>query len=577
MKLTLRVVAATTSALALASTTVQAQTRRPNIVVIVADDMGYADIGVHGSKDIPTPNIDAMAAGGIRFTDAYVSGAYCGPTRAGLMTGRYPQRFGQEFNIGQAMESHREAGLPLEERTLADHLKAAGYRTALFGKWHLGSAPRFHPLRRGFDEFFGFLTGAHGYLGVGAQTNAIYDGEQRATSMTYLTDTLAARAVEFIQRNRERPFFLYLAFNAVHTPLQATDKYLSRFQNIADPTRRTYAAMLSAMDDGIGRTLAALRDQQLDDNTLIFFFSDNGGPLRANTWNGSSNAPLRGQKAQTWEGGIRVPFIMRWKGRLPEARTEARPIIQLDVLPTALAAAGVSIKAEWRLDGVNLLPFLTGTRSDAPHDALYWRMGGIMAIRKGDWKLVKMYEGGNADEPSKLTLEGAQLFNVASDKSEQNDLTAAQPAKVAELSGTWLRWQEQLRTPAWEPPQGYRGARLSCLDESLARPLDAYAGTWRGSFGAVTDFVWEQRADGTGTIRIGANPAATPTRVVHVSADSLVADVTEPVNSGRGGAQMVTLRLINYVCGDQLRGVVQTTRPDNTVGRSPYSAKRSQQ
>jgi arylsulfatase A-like enzyme len=309
----------------LVASTVHAQQRQPNIVVIVADDMGYADIGVHGSKDIPTPNIDALAAGGIRFTDGYVSGPYCGPTRAGLMTGRYPQRFGQEFNIGLAMDEHRDVGLPLEERTLADHLKGAGYRTALFGKWHLGSAPPFFPLRRGFDEFFGFLAGAHTYIAVGAPTNRVYDGEQQATSMTYMTDTLASRAVEFIQRNRARPFFLYLAFNAVHTPLQASEKYLSRFQNIADPTRRTYAAMLSAMDDGIGRTLAALREQQLEENTLIFFFSDNGGPLGAAAWNGSSNTPLRGQKAQTWEGGIRVPFIIRWKGKLPEGkRTRVR-------------------------------------------------------------------------------------------------------------------------------------------------------------------------------------------------------------------------------------------------------------
>ena len=573
MRLGYRVVAATTSALALAAAAVQAQARRPNIVVIVADDMGYADIGVHGSKDIPTPNVDALAAGGIRFTDGYVSGPYCGPTRAGLMTGRYPQRFGQEFNIGQAMEAHREVGLPVEERTLADHLKAAGYRTALFGKWHLGSAPRFRPLQRGFDEFFGFLAGAHGYLGVGAQTNLIYDGEQPATAMTYLTDTLAARAVEFIQRNRARPFFLYLAFNAVHTPLQATDKYLRRFQHIAEPTRRTYAAMLSAMDDGIGRTLAALRDQELDENTLIFFFSDNGGPLGANGWNGSSNAPLRGQKAQTWEGGIRVPFIIRWKGRLSAGRSDTRPIIQLDVLPTALAAADVSVKPEWKLDGVNLLPFLTGARSDAPHDALYWRMGGIMAIRKGDWKLVKMYEGGNADEPSRLTLEGAQLFNIARDKSEQNDLSKTQPARVAELSSAWVHWRDQLRTPAWAPPQGYRGSRRSCLDESVTRPLDAYAGTWRGSLGAMTDFVWEQRPDGTGSIRIGANPATTPTRAVHVSTDSLVVDVTAPV-ANRDGSQMVTLRLVTYLCGDELTGVVQVTRPDRSVMRSPFSATR---
>jgi hypothetical protein len=221
-----------------------------------------------------------------------------------------------------------------------------------------------------------------------------------------------------------------------------------------------------------------------------------------------------------------------------------------------------------------LLPFLTGARNGTPHDALYWRMGGIMAIRRGDWKLVKMYEGGNADEISKLTLDGAQLFNIARDKSEQNDLAKTQPARVKELSDTWLRWRNQLRTPLWAPPPGYRGTRLSCLDQSLARPLDSYTGTWRGSFAAMTDFTWEQRSDGTGSIRVGSDPATTPTRVVHVSTDSLVVDVTEPVLN-RGASQMVTLRLINYVCGDELRGIVQSTRPDNTVARTPLTATRS--
>ena len=575
MRVTTHGVAAITFALLTLPADSGAQQRPPNIVVIVADDMGYADIGVHGSTDIPTPNIDALAAGGIRFTDAYVSGPYCGPTRAGLLTGRYPQRFGQEFNIGMAMGSHREAGLPLEERTMADHLKTAGYRTALFGKWHLGSAPRFFPIRRGFDEFFGFLAGAHTYMGLGGENNPIYDGEQAATSISYLTDTLTSRAVDYVQRNRERPFFLYLAFNAVHTPLQAPEKYLARVSNITDPVRRTYAAMLVAMDDGIGRTLAALREAQLEENTLVFFFSDNGGPLGGQGWNGSSNTPLRGMKAQTWEGGIRVPFIVRWKGKLPEGKTDARPIIQLDVLPTALAAAGVAIKPEWRLDGVNLLPFLTGETSASPHDALYWRMGGIMAIRKGDWKLVKMYEGGNADETSKLTLEGASLFNLTNDISEKNDLAATQPDKVQDLSGTWLRWRDQLRTPLWEPPQGYRGARRSCLEIGLERPVEAYAGTWRGALGTLIDMTWVQRADGSGSVRLGADTTMVATKLVHASSDSLVIDVTEPVRTGRVGTEMARLRFITYLCGDELGGFVQALRPDGVTTRAPFSATRS--
>ena len=431
----------------------EAQGRRPNIVLIVADDMGYADVGFHGSRDIPTPNLDALAKGGVRFTNAYVSGPYCSPTRAGLMTGRYPQRFGHEFNTAGP-----ESGLPLQEITLANRLKSAGYRTALFGKWHLGAAQRFRPMQRGFDEFFGFLGGEHSYFDVmPANGGPIFDGEEPAAPIEYLTDALADRAVRFIERERSRPFFLYLAFNAVHTPMHATDKYLTRFSHIADERRRTYAAMLSAMDDGIGRTMAALRTAGLEENTLIFFFSDNGGPTMATTTvNGSINAPLRGSKRQTWEGGIRVPFVIQWKGRLAAGTTDSRPIIQLDVAPTALAAAGVAVQPEWKLDGVDLLPFLTGKVQGLPHDALYWRLGGMMAIRKGDWKLVKTAEGPLRDvDPASLTdLAGAELYNLAADIGETKNLAAAQPHKVKELAGIWQAWNRQLVRPLWFPGGG---------------------------------------------------------------------------------------------------------------------------
>ena len=430
---------------------VAAQLPRPNIVVIVADDMGYADIGIHGSKDIPTPNIDALAADGIRFTNAYVSGPYCSPTRAGLMTGRYQQRFGHEFNLG----SGSDFGLSLSQTTMADYLKAAGYRTALFGKWHLGGGPRFHPMARGFDEFFGFLGGEHSYVNpTPSGDNPVLDGWKPVTEMGYLTDVLADKAVDFIQRRKSRPFFLYLAFNAVHTPMDATDKYYARFPQIADSQRRTYAAMLSAMDDGIGKTLAALRAANLDDNTLVFFFSDNGGPtMPTTTVNGSSNSPLRGSKRQTWEGGIRVPFIMRWKGQLARGRSYERPMIQLDVLPTALAAAKINVPQNAKFDGVNLLPFLTRKKSRNPHDALYWRLGGMMAIRKGDWKLVKTSEGTFRDmDPDVLSdLSAAELYNLADDISETKNLASMHPKKVKELAVIWQRWNRELAKPAWLP------------------------------------------------------------------------------------------------------------------------------
>jgi len=431
----------------------EAQTGRPNIVVIVADDMGYADVGFHGSRDIPTPNIDALARDGIRFTDAYVSGPYCSPTRAGLMTGRYPQRFGHEFNPARG-----DFGLPLEQATMADRLKAAGYRTALFGKWHLGATAALHPMERGFEEFFGFLGGEHSYFDAMPATGGpVFDGRKPAEQMGYLTDELGDRAVAFIERNRSRPFFLYLAFNAVHTPMHATEKYLTRFAHIADERRRTYAAMLSAMDDGIGRTMAALRRAGLEENTLVFFFSDNGGPtMPTTTVNGSSNAPLRGSKRQTWEGGIRVPFVIHWKGHLAAGATDSRPIIQLDVLPTALAAAGVDVQPAWKLDGVNLLPFLTGKQAGAPHDALYWRLGGTMAIRKGNWKLVKTAEGPLRDiDPAALSdLSTAELYDLEDDVGETKNLAAARPEKARELADAWQRWNRQLVRPRWAPSRG---------------------------------------------------------------------------------------------------------------------------
>ena len=429
------------------------QSQHPNILLIVSDDLGYADIGVYGGQDIPTPNVDRIAREGVRFTNAYVSGPYCSPTRAGLMTGRYPQRFGYEFQPDGSMEF----GLPLTEQTMADRLKAVGYRTALFGKWHLGTADRFHPMRRGFEEFFGFLGGQHSYIDLALpERDPLLDGMKHASSVTYLTDMLGDRAVEFIHRHAQEPFFLYLAFNAAHTPMQAPQKYLERFTNIADERRRRYASMLSAMDDAIGKTLDALRERKLEDKTLVIFLNDNGGPtMPTTTVNGASNGPLRGSKRQTWEGGIRVPFLLSWKGRLPAGRVDDRPTIQLDILPTALAAANVTAKAS-DFDGVDLLPFLTGSANGLPHDALYWRFGGMMAIRKGEWKLVKTREGPLVDiDPSVLSdLSEAGLYNLADDIGETRNRAMERPDKVKELSDLWQKWNHQLMKPLWAPQRG---------------------------------------------------------------------------------------------------------------------------
>jgi arylsulfatase A-like enzyme len=427
---------------------------KPNVLVILADDLGWGELGCQGfTKQIPTPNIDSIAAHGIRFTSGYVSGPYCSPTRAGLMTGRYQTRFGHEFNPGPAQSTPETVGLSLRETTIADRLKQAGYATGWFGKSHLGYAPVFHPLKRGFDEYYGFLGGAHSYLNASTdKANMILRGTTPTTDIDgYTTDAFAREAVRFIDKNKSNPWLCYLAFNAVHGPLEATEKYLSRFPDIKDNKRLRYAAMQSAMDDAVGKVLEKIREQGEEENTLIFFFADNGGPTKQTS---SSNGPLRGFKAQTWEGGIRVPFLVQWKGRIPAGKTDDRPVIQLDIHPTALAAAGVEVKEEWKLDGVNLLPYLTGEKTGTPHEALYWRFGPQVAIRKGDWKLVKGAGGiglEGVERREKGTMEGAELYNLAADIGESKNLAEAEPAKVKELADDWNQWNSSNVDATWFP------------------------------------------------------------------------------------------------------------------------------
>jgi len=417
--------------------------RKPNIIVIVSDDYGYAEIGVQGCPDVPTPRIDSLARNGVRFTNGYVSCPVCSPTRAGLMTGRYQQRFGHEFNPGPALAADAEFGLSLKETTLAERLKSLGYATGMVGKWHLGYKPAFHPTKRGFDEFFGFLGGAHPYLGERrGDGNPIMRGTTPVEEKEYLTDAFGREAVAFIEKHKSEPFFLYLAFNAVHNPLEAPEKYLKRFESLPGK-RRTFAAMLSAMDDNVGRVLDKVRELKLEEDTLIFFVSDNGGPTPNTT---SRNDPLRGTKGQVYEGGIRVPFLVQWKGQLPAGKVYEQPVIALDIHPTAVAAAGGKIAPEWKLDGVNLLPYLKGEKTDAPHAALFWRFGEQHAIRQGDWKLLKTR---GAAKP--------ELYNLAEDVSEKNDLAEKHPDKVKQLTEAYNAWNAQLQEPRWG--RGRAGAR----------------------------------------------------------------------------------------------------------------------
>lgn len=412
--------------------------RRPNIVIILADDLGYADLGCQGCEDIPTPDIDSIAANGVRFTDGYATHPVCSPSRAGLMSGKYQHRFGFEHNSGPERYASPDFGLPRTVPTLAEKLKAAGYATGMVGKWHIGFKEGLRPHERGFDYYYGFLSGARSYYPNSPREwdSIIRNGTPVTDEKEYLTDAFARESVDFIDRSKAGPFFLYLAFNAVHSPLEATSDYEQRFSDITDRKRKTYAGMLSAMDDAVGRVLAKIREIDAEQNTLIFFYSDNGGPTFETT---SRNNPLRGYKGQMFEGGIRIPFLVQWEGKLPAGEVYREMVMGFDCHATALAAARVDVSRSEKtaLDGVNLLPYLTGEKQGRPHDQLFWRAGGQHAVRLGDWKLVTM-----RDEPP-------MVFNLKDDIGEQNDLAVGRPEKLDELQAAFAEWEKGTMTAKW--------------------------------------------------------------------------------------------------------------------------------
>ena len=415
----------------------------PNVIVILTDDQGYKDVGFNGCEDIPTPNIDRIAQQGVKFTSGYVSYAVCGPSRAGLITGRYQDRFGFGRNPLFA-PNDPDQGLPVSEETLADALKRGGYRTMAIGKWHLGAHESQRPLNRGFDEFFGFLTGGHQYFPelwtlndisevnsqFAAYKTKLLKNNQRIDEQEYLTDALSREAVSFVAKNASQPFFLYLAYNAPHAPLQATEKYLSRFSHIGDKKRKKYAAMVSSVDDGVGMVLDKLKELNIHENTLVVFLSDNGGP---HTKNGSNNDPLREGKGSLYEGGIRVPFAMQWPGRLQGGQVYHEPIISLDIF--AIAAEYAGVKPKNKLDGVNIIPFINEEKEGAPHEKLFWRKfdSNSIAVRSNDMKLVSM--NGAAEE----------LYNISADISEQNQLN--DQGVHQNLKSASQEWKSQLLDP----------------------------------------------------------------------------------------------------------------------------------
>lgn len=395
---------------------------RPNVVIIVSDDQGYADISSYDHPDeVATPNLDRLAEQGVRLTDGYASAYVCAPTRAGLLTGRYQQRFG----FYRAVDSR--TGMPLSEITIADVLRKEGYATGVFGKWHLGITPEYHPLKRGFDEFYGFLGhGAHDYFKLARTSshNSIYRNLEIIDDTGYLTDNLAREAVAFIERHRRRPFFLYLPFNAVHWPLQAPEADIGRYDT-GDENRDIYLAMLHRMDIATGAVLDALTRYGVAGNTLVIFFSDNGGAQK----NHASNGALRDFKQSVYEGGIRVPFIVSWPGKLPKGTVCREPVISLDVFPTICAAIGAALPADRVYDGVNMLPVLRGASTGPLHEALFWDGDDDKrAVRAGKWKLVD----------NRGTLE---LFDLEGDLGEQNDLSGKHPEILKRLQRSFTEWR----------------------------------------------------------------------------------------------------------------------------------------
>ncbi|WP_075349660.1 sulfatase-like hydrolase/transferase [Algoriphagus marinus] len=419
---------------------VQGQNKAPNIILILADDLGYADLSIHGSNQIKTPHIDAIAKEGVQFTQAYVSAPVCSPSRAGLLTGKNQVSFGYDNNLAENQPGFDPsfAGLPVDQKTMADWLKEAGYVTGLIGKWHLGSQDQFHPIKRGFDEFWGYLGGGHDYF------NSKTDGKgymgplesnyKEPQKISYLTDDKGDECIDFIKRHKDQPFFLYASFNAPHAPMQALEEDLSLFSHIADSNRRTYLAMVHRLDQNVGRILSTLKEEGLEQNTLVVFLSDNGGPVDQNA---SINAPLNGQKGILYEGGLRVPFLMKWPARIPASSKFDFAISSLDLLPTFLGISGIQVTDRDELIGKNLIPYILGNDNTIPHPSLKWRFTISAGILEDQFKLIRL--------PDRLPM----LFDLSKDISEQIDISLHYPEITKRLLRNLGDWDLALPHPVF--------------------------------------------------------------------------------------------------------------------------------
>lgn len=435
--------------------------KQPNIILLFADDAGYADFGFQGSQEMITPHLDKLAAQGVRFSQAYVTHPTCGPSRAGLITGKSQYRFGyEENNVPTFMSAvsaadGAEMGLPIEEVTMGDYLQQQGYATAFYGKWHLGGADRFHPTKRGFDEFYGFRGGARSYFPYeDAPADAMNLMERGFANFEeqegYLTDALAEESLKFIETNvkAKKPFFAFLSFNAVHTPMDATEEDLAQFPELTG-NRKIVAAMTLALDRAAGTVLDKLKELGIENNTIVIFTNDNGGPTDKNA---SSNLPLSGIKSTHLEGGVRVPFVMKWPGKINANSTYDFPISTFDLLPTFYAAAAGDTKNLKEIDGVDLLPYVNGTIKERPHETLFWKRDARAAIRKGDWKLIRF-----PDRP-------AALFYIPDDESELNNLAAKEPQRYKEMYKELFAWETTLERPRWLLKKEYEKQDVERMD-----------------------------------------------------------------------------------------------------------------
>ena len=509
----------------------------PNVLLIVSDDAGYHDFGMQGNTNFPTPRIDALAAGGARFTSGYVCGAVCSPTRASIMTGRYQQRFGHESNP----PAPSPRGLPTNEVTFARLLKSAGYVTGCIGKWHLGELAQFYPTARGFDSFYGFLGPARSYFPLASPKSyeVISSNGVTLAETGYTTDRFGQAATNFIKRHAAAPWFLYLCFNAVHSPLDADPARINRLTNYtySSPDRLKQAAVTLALDDNVGLVLDTLEALNLSSNTLVMFINDNGGDP---DWP-SDNFPLRDAKTSLYEGGVRVPYLIRWPGHVPAGQVLTNPVISLDLLPTALAAAGAPVPTNHPLDGLNLLPLVTGQTNALPRDALCWRTRGRTlgqsAVRKGDWKLHMTDDTGLM-----------QLFHLNPDGTgELDNLATNYPAKVLELMAAFAQWEAKTVAPLWGqgvvPTINSPFVDSSDLGWSLQGQTTAYSYALvklreRINWDADFTLKWKMETDSTGTNHTGYlafGSAASESSVIRAGlereAGRLV--ITEPGSGGQ--------------------------------------------